>query len=137
MGSKDLEKELPKKEVSIEIGGNRYQVKFPKNRDFLKIENEKNRLSNSDYSSLVYRADNSGFLAKLIIDTISTFSVLIPNLEKDLNIKSYLDLDLIQQNLLTTTYLEQYLPWYQSWIELLSNPSKLKTENEGGNSSME
>lgn len=131
---------IPDSKITLNIEGNSYVVNFPKNRDFIKIEAEKSRLSEGEYSSLSYRSDNSGFLAKLVIDTTATFSVLIPNLIKDLNVRSYMDLDLLQQNRLTLVYLEQFYPWYSSWITLLSNPSKIEendTIDEKGNNPME
>lgn len=124
---------LPNKELILKIRENSYAVKFPNNRDFLRIESEKNRLAEGDYTALSYRQDNAGFLAKLIIDTISTFSILVPNLLKDLNVLNYLELDLIQQNELTLAYLNQFYPWYNSWLKIISNPDQVKEDEKQDN----
>lgn len=126
---------LPERTKTISISGINYSVKFPNNLQLINIESEKNRLSNGDYSSFLYRVDNSGMLAKLIIDTIATFSVLIPQLIKDLNVKSYMDLDILEQNTLTSVYIDQYYSWYKEWIDILSNPSQVT--NEGRDNQVE
>lgn len=118
----------PSKTLNIEILGHRYQVEFPKNREFFQIENEKNRLAEGDYNAF-FRNDNVGFLAKLNIDTISTFSILIPQLLKDLNVSSYMDLDLIQQNKITKAYITSFWPWYKGWLDIISEPEKIAPEN--------
>ena len=112
---------LPERTKTISISGINYSVKFPNNLQLINIESEKNRLSNGDYSSFLY--------------TIATFSVLIPQLIKDLNVKSYMDLDILEQNTLTSVYIDQYYSWYKEWIDILSNPSQVT--NEGRDNQVE
>lgn len=102
--------------VTIEIGGNTYNIQFPRIGQLIAIENEKNRLSAGTYSDYT-RFDDSGWIARTIIDAIATFTVLSPSLIKDLNI-NWRDLNLMEVLPITKAYTDIYVPFYAMWIQL-------------------
>lgn len=114
--------------IVVKIQGVSYTIPFPKVGQLLAIENEKNRLSSGTYSDYA-RFDDSGWIARTIIDAMATFTVLCPQLIKDLNL-SWRDLDLTQILPLTKAYTELYVPFYAKWIQLFIKGTNEIVEKE-------
>ena len=92
--------------------GREFIVDFPKVGQFLQITSLKNALTDNQYAEMV-RGNLQGFDFMLdIVDMIASFSTLIPELRKQLDVKSYGELDLIEAKKLVQVYSEQYRPWY-------------------------
>lgn len=121
------EKNLPEREITITIKENSYKIPFPKTGQHIRIETLKADLSKGYYTALSM-SSNDAFYAKLLIDTIATFSILVPELRKDLNVVDILELDMIDSKLLLEAYLNQYLPWYDKWMNIITAVSKNEEE---------
>jgi hypothetical protein len=123
----------PEKSIEITIKNNRYQVKFPNNGQLIDIQAMKNRLANGQYLNFEWNAfDPLMKRAKDSIDMLSTFSILIPDLKKDLNVSTIVALDIEFENELLRAYRDQFLPWFNQWTEILINPQVKEEDLEQG-----
>jgi hypothetical protein len=115
-----MDKTMPLKQISVTIQGNTYQIQFPSVGQIIDIETRKSALSAGQYSKFVDLGTIGAFLAKNYVDVISVFSILIPQLLKDLRKESLFDLSPIEMVELTEIYNKQYSPWYNEWIQLIT-----------------
>lgn len=124
-----MSKATPSITIDIEIANNTYPVKFPNIGQLIEIERGKKRMSDGyDYELASGSADSA--YAKILIDMTVTFSILIPTLLKDLNVKSIYDLSLVESKPMVDVYLETYLPWYQEWVGVINKIGKDQPEIE-------
>lgn len=118
------------REIVIPIKNNEYKVSFPKTGQSIRIEVLKADLSKGYYNALSTTTGDA-YYAKMLIDTIATFSVLIPTLKKDLNVDDILELELIDSKILLNAYLKVFLPWYDQWMNIITAvEEKVSTEVE-------
>ena len=113
-------KNLPSSELVLPLQGNNYIIKFPKVGQFIDIESRKAILSSGQYRSL----SASYSPAVSYIDVFATFTILIPDLIKDLRVESLFDLDLSELQPLVDFYEGKYLPWYNEWQDYLKTEKK-------------
>jgi hypothetical protein len=120
---------VSKATVSISIGPNEYQIKYPNVGEQMNIEILKLQLTENKYDTLRF-SYNSAFIKQAdVADAIATFNTLIPDLRKDLNAKSMLELEQSQINEVVKAYTEVFLPWYEEWNAKYANPNaEEKTE---------
>jgi hypothetical protein len=109
----------PSKLLPVEIGGNSYSIKFPNTGEQMDIDLLKVQLSDGKYEALKYSVNKLLADQATVIETIATFNILIPQLKKDLNVKSMRDLELGQMNQIVKVYEDEFLPWYEEWITIL------------------
>ena len=122
----------PAKAIVLKIEENSYEVKFPNNGQFINMEVKKSLLSNGQYDSLGFDT-GYGSDARDFIDMICTFSVLCPQLLSDMNVKNFLDLDMIEtKKLYNQVYKKQFLPWYNQWLKILRELD-FEEESDGNN----
>lgn len=106
---KEVKKEL-EETLKIQILENEYVIKLPNTGDLIDMEMRKSR----------YVMDNnyiSGIFAEMLAKAIATFSVLIPELKKDLNIESFEKMSLKDSKVIVKVYRDQFLPWWNDWME--------------------
>lgn len=111
------------KTTEITLSGHTYTVTFPNTGQFIDIENLKSRFGDGMYSYLLGSTINAEY-ARVLIDAISTFSVLIPELKVDLNVKAIMDLDMLHSSELVQAYKSQYLTWYNENMEIILKVNK-------------
>lgn len=105
-----------------------YTIDFPNTGKMLDIELMKIQVSDGKYDTLKF-SFNSMFIKQAIrIETIATFAILIPELKAEMNVKSFLELSFEQMSLLEDMYTEQFLPWYEEWLVMLTKPKEEKKE---------
>lgn len=121
MSEKQPSLSLPSRTISINIGDRQYSVKFPNNGQFIDIERAKLDLSSGNLKNMLF-GTTTGQLAYMLIEAIATFNVLIPDLAKDLEVKSLLDLDPYQSRELIVAYEKQYFPWIEQWRKIINAP---------------
>lgn len=115
----------PSKEIVIKVLENEYKVNWPNSGQLIDIQVMRMRLTDGQYMSFELNSFEPMIRrAKDVADMVSTFGVLVPNLKKDLNVASILDLDHEKTDILLKVYREQYLPWYVQWAQILSNPTE-------------
>ncbi len=115
----EKKKELPASELVVEIGSNSYTIKFPiKTGVLIDIEALKINSSNGSFKDMIYGGESAKF-AWLLVQAISTFTYLIPDLQKHLLVPSLYDLDIVQSKSLIKAY-KKFAPWYQEWQDTIN-----------------
>ena len=118
------------RELTINIKGNSYTIKFPTVGQFTDIEIRKQMLSKGNYGALITSMTNNAQRALDIIDIQSNMSVLVPTFIDDLNVKSFQDIDLIDFQEIKNVYVKEVAPWINSWEEALKTVDDSKTDEE-------
>lgn len=116
--------ENPEKEITLKIGQNSYKVKFPDTGTLIELEQRKASIKFSNLGT------DSAIWAYNLAIAIETFRMLVPDLEKDMNVKDFDRLDLMESRVLVKVYLEQFKPWFQSWINLVTSVFDEKDESK-------
>lgn len=115
------EKKLPPSTISVNIGPNVYEIKFPTTGELIDIEAMKIALSKDTHRSIAFSGTASSDIAYVSISAISSFSVLLPKLKEDLAVKSLLELTPIQLKPLIKQYIKVYSPWFEKWVEVINS----------------
>jgi hypothetical protein len=118
------EKQLPAREIKISISGNTYNVKFPNNGQLIDIESRKVQLSGGTQKDLMLSQSPSAAQAFILIETIATFSILIPELKDNLNV-SILDLDPFRSKELVKQYTKVFYPWFKQWMDIINSDDEI------------
>lgn len=114
-------KKLPNRELSFKLEDKEYLMKFPITSELIDIAIVRARLSAGRYDVLSNTQILGDKLAQFSIDTIAYFSILCPELLKNLNVKSYLDLELMDMKKIITLYINKVLPWLNEWYDILNS----------------
>ena len=122
-------KPLPAKSISVEIEGNLYQINYPNNGQLIDIEALKINLSKGTIDGLLFARTAGSQLAYLTVEMIATFTVLIPQLVKDMRVDSFLDLTPLETKGLLKVFQAEYHPWFKEWYEYI-NEDFIKDEND-------
>jgi len=96
-----------------------YEITFPNNRQYIEIHSLKSKLS-PRYQELGYSGIESGY-AQQLVDTISHFKILCPDLEKTINVPMN-DLSLEDGLELVGIYTKQFRPWYDDLLSFIFKP---------------
>lgn len=107
----------------INVLNNEYEVKYPNTGEALDIALLK--LQISEKYDLMKFSFNPEFQKEVLkIDAMATFSILVPQLKKDLNVKSFYELEEEQMDQVIVCYVEQFLTWYEPIQAEIRNPKK-------------
>jgi len=115
--------------------GDAYVVNFPNVGQLMEIDSMKIAISNNQYAEMVRSNLVSMENTLNLIDTVSTFATLIPELKSqpEFNKKSYLELDPFLAARLVKVYSEQFYPWYsvilKEFYDLMSGSPKIEIPN--------
>jgi len=109
-----------KRELNLVIQDNTYQLKFPSVGQLLSIEEMKSNFGLQSYNLTT----SSGSIAYTTGEMVATFTVLVPELKKDLNIDSYSNMNMIDSKVLLDAYVNQFLPWFQGWLKEINKTEK-------------
>lgn len=125
---------FPARTKTIVIRENKYEVKFPNNGQFIDIQALKAKIT-SDTLSALSLGDTDSQFGSLLAAAIATFNILMPPaFKEDLKVKSLLELELPEGAELVDIYVNQYLPWYNEWMNALTklklNSKENTTENK-------
>lgn len=115
------QKQLPERKKTFKILENTYTVDFPTTGGLMEIEIMKAQLSRGQYSALAENATVNSSYSRFLIDMIATFTVLLPDLKKDMNVKTISELNPLDSKKLLKVYLSDVLPWLNSWFEILNS----------------
>lgn len=101
-----------KRSITITIGKNDYQVNYPNVGNQIDIEILKSKIADGNYDMLRF-SNNPLFQEQADrIDMIAVFTILIPELKKDLNVKSFFDLKEEESAELMKVYNRDFIPWF-------------------------
>lgn len=104
-----------------------FNLSYPTVRQHLNIESKKQSLSNQNYGAMMSSMTRDSMHALNLIDAIATFSTLIENFDKIIEVpvgSSYLDIDQFTAKELVAVYTNQYLPWKKDLDSFLDGPIK-------------
>lgn len=113
------EKGIPASSIKIKIENREFTLKFPNTGQFIDLEKAKVRYAEG-YAMELSQTGN-GFYARILIDAIATFSVLIPELVKEINLNSIFETDILFSKKLVKIYRDEVMPWYKEWTDLLTD----------------
>lgn len=116
--------------IALEILGVKYVVKYPTVGQLIDIENKKMLLTSNQYGEYVAAPVKTKSLAYLIevVDAISHFSVLIPDLSTTLS-KSYFDIDPLTAKEIVKAYKQNFRPWYDEFMKAIHEESLKNDDN--------
>ena len=114
-------------EIEVDYNGQTFEVKFPNNREYVRIQNLKSILA-SNYESLQYIGTEGSF-AEMIVDAEAHLTVMCPKLVKSLNVPIG-DLSLVDMKTLTALYAEKIRPWYNECLNFIFGVDKKKISLE-------
>jgi hypothetical protein len=112
---------LPVSKIEIKIENNLYEIEFPTTGQLIDIQVLKSDLAGGSYSALINSSSADGQYAGFLVDMIATFTVLLPKLKTDLNVRSIGALPVDKSKKLVKAYLKTYLPWYNEWQKFIIN----------------
>lgn len=110
---------MPKAVMDLIIGPNSYSIKIPNNGNFIDIEKLKIQLTEGTHSKMLY---GNAFAQQgyVLVETIAALQILVPGLQKSLNVDSLMDCDPIQTKALVKSYMQEIFPWLQE-IQKIAN----------------
>jgi len=109
---------LPSDKIKVKIGMNEYEIKYPNNGQLIDIERLKIQLTAGTHKEMLSGVGIAQH-AYLLTEAISTFTVLLPDMKKDLNVESLLDLNPYQSKSILKAYEKSYYPWIMEWNAVL------------------
>jgi hypothetical protein len=101
--------------LEFKLKSNNYTIKFPNVGQIEDIECTKQLISKGMYSSLMQMGTRAANDTLDMIDMEAFFSILCPDLVKDLKSDSFRDLGIVDFMELKKAYIKQFVPW---WVEI-------------------
>lgn len=108
------------KDLIFTVLDNTYKITFPNVGQFQSIESLKQVISRGMYSSLITTNTVSSNNALDMIDIEAYFTVLCPDLIKDLKCDKFSNLGIIDYLVIKESYDKQFIPWWNELIKLIS-----------------
>lgn len=129
-----------KNTVSIQLGDDKYELKYPNVAQVLEINNKKYLITENRYPDLVL-APNKTVMDVFyldLVDAVSHFTVLAPGMSKKLSVDSLLEIDGVTASTLVKAYKKQFRPWYEPFLKVMLDVDKeSKEENKEESTSEE
>lgn len=121
------------REIIVSYNGKDFNVKFPNVGQMIDIESLKNAMTGGRYGSFAASGIKSMYFVLDMVDTISFFSVMCPQIKKMIP-QENLDTDYTKMNPenvkeLITLYKKSVLPWYSKLLKDLYSISNENTES--------
>ena len=121
METKTEEKKLPERKRTFKIEANSYDVEFPNTGQLLEIEILKVQLARGQYNEITNAGTINSNYSRLLIDMIAVFTVLFPQLKKDMNVKTISELKVEDSKKLLQLYVKEILPWMNLWMDVMNS----------------
>lgn len=120
---------LPKT-IVIPICNGEYEVKLPNTGEEIDIAVLLQQVSSGRYESFKLSPLDLFQREADKIEAIAFFNILIPDLKKNLNLKSFFDCGRLQFDEIISAYREHFLPWYEKWQAFFANPTAEEQKEE-------
>lgn len=98
-------------EKQIKIGEQTFEVSYPLVGQKLTIENVKLMLTDNNYGDLARSGHNTAVEFLDLVDAVSYFAVLIPELKSSLKVEDFLKMDPKTAKMYVKAYKKQFDPW--------------------------
>jgi hypothetical protein len=117
--------QMPSRVLKVSIGENSYDVKLPNNGERIDIQSLKLRMTGSKHADMLY-GDEEAMDAYILTSAIATFTILIPELSKNLAspLPSLDRYNPITRNVISAY--EKYYEWNKSWKEFINQEADEK-----------
>lgn len=113
--------------INLSVNDKSYMLKYPTVGQVLMIENLKIVLSGGIYGDLVENSKHATTVNLLnLIDAVSYFTVLSPEMTSDFDLKQFDKIDIKTQMQLRLAYVEQFWPWFADIEDKLLEEIKVK-----------
>lgn len=119
----------------ITVLGKKYTVNYPNVGQILEIESLKLLYSNNTYGALVKSGHTTASDLLNLIDAMSYFSVLAPDLIKDMKIEDFSKVGAIQQKRIVRAFIE-FWKWFRAMNDELDKDEEEDTSNENQEASV-
>lgn len=116
------------REKIFTIGQKKFTAKFPNVGQIIDMESLKQALTQSRYGQMAMSGIKSQYFALDLVDAISFFQVVVPEVGKYFDITNYTSLSIDKTNDLLKAYTEVIRPWFNETLNELKNLA-----NEGEN----
>jgi len=111
--------QMPSRDLKIKIGENEYKITFPGIGKIIDMERMKIELTNGTQKDMLFGV-GSGPEAYVLVEMVAAFSILIPDLKKDLLVTSLLELDPLRIKPVRKQYETVFYPWWKAWQDVLN-----------------
>jgi len=105
--------------LEFKVKSNTYTIKFPNVGQIEDIECNKQLISKGMYASLMQMNTKAANDALDMIDMEAFFSILCPDIVKDLKCDSFRDLGVVDYMELKKSYIDQFVPWWTKIQKIL------------------
>lgn len=116
--------------IEVTINQNVYTIKYPNVGLQMDMDILRMQMSGDKYDALKFSFNPSFQRQALILDAVATFNTLIPQLRKDLTVKSMFELEREQMDVIVKAYEEEFLPWYEEWNTALNKPKSEEKKDD-------
>jgi hypothetical protein len=107
-----------------------YTLGFPTVGQMIEIEQMKLAYTNGRYVEFAMSNLKNHIFILDYVDAVSYLSILIPELSKDLTLKSFTDVSLETTKDILKVYKEQFLPWFKPLLDDLYDYNKTESKTE-------
>lgn len=110
---------------------NRYTLRYPTIQQMIDIESMKISLSKGKYTDMILAGTKWMDRALNYIDLVAYFSVLCPNLLRDMKVDIRNISVIDAHDSLLKVYFDDFLPWWSEYESLISDLEKRDKEDDG------
>lgn len=111
------------------IGQKQFFAKFPNVGQIIDLDAMKQALSGNRYGSMAASGLASAYYALDLIDAISFYQIVCPEVGRYYDIHNYAELELEKVNDLVTVWKEQIQPWYIETMDEIRGIAKQSIED--------
>lgn len=113
----------------FKIGQKEFTAKFPNVGQIIDIDAMKQALSGNRYGSMVASGLASAYYALDLIDAITFYQIVVPEVGKYYDIQSYAELELDKAQELIKAFKEEIQPWYVETLNEIRNAAQQSVED--------
>lgn len=114
----------------VTINGEVYTIPFPNVGQSMRIEMLKMSFSSGKYPQMIDSEVKSIIFNLELIDSISFFSVLIPDFHKKMKVENIAEMDLASAKEFIRAYKKEFYPWFNPIMEGIMEFDDLKKDEK-------
>lgn len=114
--------------------GEQYSIGIPNVGQELQIEAMKMTLTSGNYGDMVRAGTQSAKFNLDLVDAVSMFSIMLPDLKKKIGADSFMEMSLDKSKELIKVYRKEFMPWFdeimkQLYLDLYDDAKVAETED--------
>ena len=115
------------------IDGRQFTVQFPNVGQIIDLDAMRQALSSNRYGAMAASCVKSSYYALDLIDAISFFQVVCPEVGRYFDIQNFATIDLVLAEKLLKPWREEIKPWYENTMDEIRGVAQ-KSVEDGNNS---